>query len=150
MKKVLLLFTLAIIASCSSDESPKNDDDTAVEKNLQGKWSWVSTTNGVDGTKITSETEKKTIVLEFSGTNFKKYTNGVLSMDTTFEVLTQEMVEGNPPIQTLVTLGPTRITNKKSMTVSPTSYEAITLNGNKLKLSLFCNKCNSSEYVKIK
>jgi len=150
MKKVLLLFTLTIIASCSSDDSPKNDDDTAAEKKLQGKWSWVSTTNGFDGTKITSETEKKTIVLEFSGTSFKKYTNGVLSMDTSFKVETQEVVQGNPPIQILVTLGPTRITDKKSMTVSPTSHEAITINGNKLNLSLLCNKCNSSEYVKIK
>lgn len=149
MKKVLLLFTLAIIASCSSDDSTKNDDDAAAEKKLQGKWSWVSTTNGVNGTKITSETEKKTIVLEFSGSNFKKYTNGVLSMDTSFKVETQPVIEGSP-IQTLVTLGPTRITDKKSMTVSPTSHEAIKIDGDKLNLSLLCNKCNSSEYVKIK
>ncbi|TDP02096.1 hypothetical protein [Flavobacterium sp. 245] len=147
MKKYYLLFIVLILSSCNNDDTPK-DDGAATEKVLQGKWSWTSTTNGVDGTITTPETEKKTILLEFSGTNFKKYIDGTLTINTTFEVVTKQ-VTGEPPTQTLVIGGYYQISNKKAQTVPTHSSEGIKINGTKLNLNKTCNKCNSSEYVRL-
>ncbi|WP_152561008.1 hypothetical protein [Flavobacterium sp. ASV13] len=147
MKKYFLFFALIILSSCNSDDTPKNDD-AEVEKKLQGKWSWTSTTNGVDGTITTPETEKKTILLEFSGNSFKKYIDGILTINTTFEIVTQQVI-GETPTQTLVIAGFYRITNKKATIVPTHSFEGIKISGSKLNLNMICNKCNSSEYVRL-
>jgi hypothetical protein len=147
MKKILLLFVLIILSSCNSnddDQSTKKADAQA-EKNLQGKWNWVRTTSGVDGTIKTPASQNQTIVIEFSGSNFKKYTNGVLTMDTTFKVVTQQLIEGGPS-QTIVTAGYMPI--NVSGFVSDTSHEGFKIVDNKLFMNHFCNKCSNSEYVR--
>lgn len=147
MKKYYLLFIVLVLSSCNNDDTPKNDD-AEVEKKLQGKWSWTSTTNGVNGTITTPETEKKTILLEFSGNSFKKYIDGILTINTTFEIVTQQVI-GETPTQTLVIAGYYHITNKKAMTVPTHSSEGIKISGSKLNLNMLCNKCNASEYVRL-
>lgn len=151
MKNYLLLFTVLILTSCSSnsDDTPKtNPDDIAMAKNVQGKWRWIGTKNGVDGTISTPASTNTTIILEFSGTNFKKYENDILIMDTSFLIGTQQVLEGDP-VQMLVTGGHLRVTSKSAQILPNTSNEAIKIEGNKLSLSLPCNKCNSSEYTRI-
>ncbi|MTH15492.1 hypothetical protein [Flavobacterium sp. LC2016-01] len=148
MKKYLLFFVLILLSSCNNDDTPKNDD-AEVAKKLQGKWSWTSTTNGVDGTITTPETEKKTILLEFSGTSFKKYIDGTLTINTTFEIVTQQVGGETPIQQTLVIGGYYQISNKKALFVPTHSFEGLKINGNKLNLNKICNKCNASEYVRL-
>jgi hypothetical protein len=134
------------LSSCNS-----NDDDTSTkkanaqaEKNLQGKWNWVSTTSGVDGTIKTPASESTTIVIEFSGSNFKKYTNGAVTMNTTFKVVTHQE---DVPEQIIVTGGFMPINNVSGI-VSDTSHEGFKIVDNKLLMNHFCNKCSSSEYVR--
>jgi len=148
MKKYYLLFVLIILGSCNS-----NDDDNSTkkanaqaEKNLQGKWNWFSTTSGIDGTVKTPASESTAIVIEFSGSNFKKYINGVLTMDTTFKVVTQQLNEDKPS-QTIVKSCDRPINNVSGI-VSDTSHEGFKIVGNKLLMNHFCNKCSSSEYVR--
>lgn len=111
MKKYLLFFFI-ILSSCNSndDDNSTKKADTQAEKELQGKWNWVSTTSGVDGTIKTPASENTTISIEFSGSNFKKYTNGVLTMNTTFKVATQQLNDGGP-VQAIVTGGHVPINN---------------------------------------
>ena len=147
MKKYLLFF-LVILSSCNSndDDNSTKKADAIAEKNLQGKWNWVSTTSGVDGTIKTPTSESTTIVIEFSGSNFKKYTNGVLTMDTTFKVATQQLNEG-VPVQAIVTSGHVPINNVSGI-MSDTSQENFKIVDNKLLMNHSCNKCSSSEYVR--
>jgi hypothetical protein len=150
MKNYLLLFTLLILISCSSnsDDAPKTSPDAiSMAKNVQGKWKWIGTKNGVDGTISTPYSTKTTIILEFSGSNFKKYTDEVLVMDTKFEIISQ--FPNGEEILSLVTLGAQKITTKPAQTAPTHSNEVIKIVGNKLSLSLPCNKCNSSEYTRI-
>lgn len=147
MKRILLLFVLVILSSCNSNDDENNTKkaNAQSEKKLQGKWNWLSTTSGVDGTIKTPASENTIVVIEFSGSNFKKYTNGVVTMNTTFEVTTQQPAEG--PVQAIVTGGNIPII-VQSLTVSPTSIEAFKIVDNKLHMSHFCNKCSTSEYVR--
>lgn len=146
MKKYLLFFFI-ILSSCNSnDDDSTTMADAQAEKELQGKWNWVSTTNGVDNTVKTPASENATIVIEFSGSNFKKYTNGVLTMDTTFKVATQQLNDGGS-VQAIVTGGHVPINNVSGI-VSNTSHEGFKVVGSKLLMNHFCNKCSSSEYVK--
>ncbi|MFH6994505.1 hypothetical protein [Flavobacterium sp. FlaQc-48] len=146
MKKILLLLILIIVSSCSSnDDNTTKKVDALAAKTLQGKWTLISTTNGVDNTISTPASTKTTVLLEFSGSNFKKYTNGVLTINTTFKVLTQSYAGESK--QTIVIGGPNTITNYSI--VSDVSFEAFKIKDNVLTLNMLCNKCNSSSYTRI-
>ncbi|MFD1602435.1 hypothetical protein ACFSJW_21595 [Flavobacterium artemisiae] len=150
MKNYLLLFTLLILTSCSnnSDDAPKTSPNAiSMAKNVQGKWRWIGTKNGVDGTISTPNSTNTTIILEFSGSKFKKHVDEALVMDTKFEIISQ--VPNGEEILSLVTMGHQKVTSKSAQILPDTSNEIIKISGNKLSLSLPCNQCNSSEYTRI-
>lgn len=95
MKKfIFLFFTILLLFSCNSTEdSIKNADATASkDKNLEGRWLWVSSTGGFAGITQTASDQKKEI--EFSGSTLKTYIDGKLLHEQQFFIKTKKSIFG--------------------------------------------------------
>lgn len=131
MKKLAFIWGFFLLLSCSSS----NAIDTSRENSLNGKWNWLSSTGGFIGSTLTPASEKKTMTIEISNSTIKKYENGNLLSEDTFEIKTQNSIYGD---------------NKKMIVIEDRPSQSFEVKDNKLFLNDECNDCYQSEYVRIK
>lgn len=134
MKKMLLLIALVIVSSCSSD-----DAETTAQKKLQGKWKWTGSSGGITGSTVTPKPDE-VIIIEFSGSNYRKYNNGTLISDKPFEIKTQSSIYGDDRPIIISSDNPEKYFIKMSFSIE----------GDNLYLADECNDCFSSSYVRVK
>lgn len=134
MKNYLVFFVLMILTSCSS-ENPQS----SAQKALEGRWNWVQSSGGFAGTTTTPESTNQVIYIEFSGSTFKKYINGKLASDHTFEIKTDKSIFGGEK--------PMLVSTSQIKYFSPMSFE---IKDDKLYLNEECYDCFGSVYVRAK
>ncbi|RUT69957.1 hypothetical protein D0817_12240 [Flavobacterium cupreum] len=131
IKKIAFLFVLFQLLSCSSSSNML----ATSENSLNGKWNWVSSTGGFIGSTITPASEKKTMTIEISNSTIKRYENGKLLSENTFEIKNLHSIYGD---------------NKKMIVIEDRPNQSFEIKDNKLFLNDECNDCYQSEYVRIK
>ena len=130
IKKIAFLFVFFQLLSCSSSNMVASS-----ENSLNGKWDWISSTGGFIGSTLTPASEKKTMTIEISNSTIKRYENGNLLSENTFEIKTQNSIYGD---------------NKKMIVIEDRPSQSFEIKDNKLYLNDECNDCYQSEYVRIK
>jgi hypothetical protein len=130
-KKIAFLFVFFQLLSCSSS----NNMVASSENSLNGKWNWVSSTGGFIGSTLTPASEKKTMTIEISNSTIKRYENGNLLSENTFEIKTQNSIYGD---------------NKKMIVIENMPNQSFEIKDSKLFLNDECHDCYQSEYVRIK
>ena len=137
MKKILLLLILTVFCSCND-----NDDNRSDENRLEGKWSWIRTSGGFGG-PTSSETSDQKIVIEISNSTIKTYTNGNLTQEQKFFIITKKSVFGGDRKMIVIDKG-------DSITQDFYFDRSFEINDNKLYLIQECIDCSTSEYERIK
>lgn len=146
MKKYYLLLLIAVLGSCSSNDSEPND--TTAQESLNGRWNWVQSTTQSNNTPITPASHNTTIVLEFSGTSFKQYQNGALDSNRTFFVVKKPSIYGGEK-NMFVFVNAYSLTGKSSQT-RPTGDLSFEIIENKLYIREEFTNGIISEYDRIK
>ncbi|MCD0465719.1 hypothetical protein [Flavobacterium sp. ENC] len=131
IKKIAFLLVFFQLLSCSSSSTT----GASSENSLNGKWNWVSSTGGFIGSTLTPASEKKTMTIEISNSAIKRYENGKLLSENTFEIKTQNSIYGD---------------NKKMIVIEDRPSQSFEIKDNKLFLNDECHDCYQSEYVRIK
>ncbi len=80
MKKIIIICALILCSGCSIN------DDLDVHEQLEGEWTWVESTGGIDGRTDTPENTGNSIYIEISSTTVKKYVNGILESELNYEI----------------------------------------------------------------
>ena len=128
MRKITsLLVLLFTIISCSNHRS---DDDT---NPIIGKWNWVESSGGITGSTTTPKSTGKSIRLEISSTTIKRYTDGVLNLESSYSIQTATSIFGG---------------ERKLIIYENDSKQSFTRTGNELLLNDECYDCYLSRYVK--
>lgn len=138
MKKYLLILTVLFFISCDSDDSVRS-----AKKDLKGKWNWINSMGGFAGTVNTPETEKKTIILEFTDTTVKTFVDGNLQSETKFQIQTHKSIYGGER-KMIVTNYDDDFTSEFLI---KKSFE---IKDDELILSDECSDCYVSKYKRIK
>ncbi|MTH15491.1 hypothetical protein [Flavobacterium sp. LC2016-01] len=146
MKKYYLLLFIAVLSSCSNNDSePKN---TEAQESLRGRWNWVKTTKEPSTIVLTPASQNKTTVLEFSGNSVKEYENGTLLYDRKFSVVKKPSIYGGEK-NMFVFEGVYTFANKSSQ-IAPTVISSFEIIGDKLYIRQEIQNGIISEYERPK
>ncbi len=90
MKMIFQLFSFCFLLnfiSCGEDDLHSFNPEQ-----LQGKWNWVSSVGGIGGWTQTPESTGQDIQLEIQNGIFKQFTNGTLTLETTYTLEEAESI----------------------------------------------------------
>jgi hypothetical protein len=142
-KSTFLLFTVLLLFSCNSaEDNIKNANaDKSTEKNLEGRWLWVSSTGGFAGITQTASDQKKEI--EFSGSTLKTYIDGKLSHEQQFFIKTKPSIFGGNKDMIII---------DKGLSITQDYYfdRSFEIKDGNLILSEECYDCFISKYERVK
>ena len=130
MKKlILLVLFIGLFYSCSVD-----DEHHIFVPDITGHWKWVQSIGGIDGRTETPASTGNEIELEFLAGFYKKYVNGELEEEMTYEIK----------------VGESLLFGKKTLMIiyENGSKQSINLMGNKLFLIDECLDCFHNEYIR--
>ena len=109
MKKIKIKNTVLLICfgilffSCNNNDDESFSDDLTgssinYSEDIQGTWSWIESSGGIQGSSETPESSGNTIKLEISNDVIKKYINGSLVSSLSYELETNSSIIFGEPM----------------------------------------------------